>query len=336
MTLIEQIPENSKLLVAVSGGPDSVYLLYQLVELAPKKNFSLVVGHYNHRVRKEAADGDENFVIDLAKKNNLSVVVEKNDDLMDQSENGLRKKRYSFLQKTKVKHNCDFIVTAHTRDDQIETIIFNFIRGTGPKGLIGIKWKNGDLLRPLLDVDKGQILQFLQEKNYLFCNDQTNYQLDYTRNYIRQIIVPQIARINPNYREGIGNLSEIVARQQDFVNEQMLLVLRKIILWVVGPIEKWKEIVEVGLVKKKKRMICLDLKKFNNRHVLLRTSILYYLIFPLVPEGKQLNSKQIIEVDNILQKARGGSKKILFDTLSIEKKNGKITVYKLVTKQKNK
>lgn len=328
ITLMEKIPNESKLLVAVSGGPDSVYLLCRLLEIREEKNLILVLAHYNHGVRGERADRDEQFVVGLAEKYQLELKLERRMSDCGCSEAKMRRDRYDFLERVRQEKNCDYILAAHTLDDQIETIVFNFIRGTGLNGLVGMSWQSGFILRPILDTPKSQVLQYLQEKKIMFCWDESNMNIDYTRNYIRQIVIPQIEKLNPNYRQTIEQLSGMVAGQQDYIEKRTRKVLEKITKFSICPLEKWEEVVGWERQMADPVLIELDLKKYNLEHHFLRTNILYFLLGPLVPESKQITYKQIAEIDDILKNSRGGSKKLLFNTLSVEKKNGKITVYK--------
>lgn len=339
---LNQIPDNTKLLLALSGGPDSIYLLHQLLPLRPKKNIVLNLAHFNHNTRGQASDNDASFVKKISDQYNLPINIKKRQNRNNTSpekthfsEEKLRQLRYNFLEKTRLKTKSDFIVTAHTLDDQIETIIFNFIRGTGPQGLTGMTFQKNNILRPLLDTPKSTILKYLYDQKITFCCDESNQNTEYTRNYIRQIIIPQISKINPNYHQSITQLSQTITNQQDYIQQQTFKTLKKISLYSITPIENWKleigNMLETGNWKLEipKIIIQFDLKKFNQLHSALKSQIIHYLISPLVPANKQISFKQISEINHILKNSRGGSQKILFNTLSIAKKNDKITLYKL-------
>ncbi|MFZ5391606.1 MAG: tRNA lysidine(34) synthetase TilS [Patescibacteria group bacterium] len=348
---LNQIPDNAKLLLALSGGPDSIYLLHQLLSLRAKKNIVLNLAHFNHNTRGQASDNDASFVKKISDQYNLPITIKKrrnrsnfSPDKTHFSEEKLRQLRYAFLEKTRLKTKSDFIITAHTLDDQIETIIFNFIRGTGPQGLTGMTFQKNNILRPLLDTPKSTILKYLYDQKIPFCCDESNQNTEYTRNYIRQIIIPQISKINPNYHQSITQLSQTVTNQQNFINQETIETLKKISLHSITPIKNWK--LKIGnlmstavrsregktgnwKLKIPEAIIQIDLKKFNRLHPALKSQIIHYLISPLVPTNKQISFKQISEINHILKNSRGGSQKILFNTLSIAKKNDKITLYKL-------
>ncbi|MFA4930563.1 MAG: tRNA lysidine(34) synthetase TilS [Patescibacteria group bacterium] len=309
------LPSNSKLLLALSGGPDSVYLLYQLLEIKEKKNIQLHLAHLNHNVRHQQSDQDEKFVTTLAQKLNLPLSkkkLTKRATGQNPSEQKLRQLRYNFLEKIRAQTNCAYILTAHHLDDQIETIIFNFIRGTGPTGLTGMHFQQRKILRPILDISKTEILAYLSHHHLKYRTDRTNQDIKYSRNYIRQELIPAMQKLNPHLSQSISQLSQIIANQQNYINQETLKSLNKITVDCEG----------TGTLRRARTI--LSLTKYKKLHPTLQTEIIKTIITPLVPPGKQLTHKIITEVQNILLHSQGGSQKILFDKLSIRKKNDKI------------
>lgn len=194
-------------IVGVSGGPDSTALLDVLVQCSP--HIKLIIAHVNHGIRGKAADADEKFVQHLAKSYGIKCEVKriKLTKKTHQEELG-RKIRREFFEKLRKKYSAKWIVTAHTQDDQIETIVFNFLRGSGPAGLAGMKVANGSYLKPFLHIPKAEILQYLKERKLKFRKDATNGDTRYRRNFIRKKILPLFKRINPSFRKTLFRNAE--------------------------------------------------------------------------------------------------------------------------------
>lgn len=210
------IEKNDRLLLAISGGPDSMYLLYNVIDLKKEFNLDLLVCHVNHGIR-ENAKNDENFVIDICKKFNINYNIKHvnmneyaKENNMSAEEAG-RFLRYEFF-----KENADGrkILTAHNLNDQAETILTRIFRGTGVKGLAGILQFNNNIVRPILNIPRYQIEDYLNKNNLKYVIDETNLKSDYTRNRIRIELIPYIEKyFNPNIVNTLNRLS-INAREE--------------------------------------------------------------------------------------------------------------------------
>ena len=176
-----------KYIVAVSGGVDSVVLLELLLK---NKNLDLVVAHFDHGIRKESAS-DKQFVETLAKKYQLPFESERAELGSKASEETARKARYIFLEKVRKKYKAEAIVTAHHQDDIIETIILNIARGTGRKGGSSLQDRNG-IVRPLVKFRKQQLINYAKKNKLDWVEDASNSSNDYTRNKIRNYIIPKM------------------------------------------------------------------------------------------------------------------------------------------------
>jgi len=204
--------KKDRLLIATSGGVDSV-VLCKLCQLAAL-NFG--IAHCNFQLRGNDSDRDETFVNEFAKQLNVPCYSIKFDTKNYAIENRVstqvaaRELRYKWFDKIAAANQYDYILTAHHADDNIETVLMTFFRGTGLKGLTGIKAKNGKLRRPLLSVRRVELESFLQEYRLPFVQDESNFHDDYTRNYFRNKVLPMVAEVFPEAEENIlGNIERL-------------------------------------------------------------------------------------------------------------------------------
>lgn len=183
-----------KIIVAVSGGPDSTALLLVLHRLAPRYRWKLIVAHVNYHSRGADSERDEAFVRRLTKKLKVPLVV-KSIRLNRQANNfeeRARDVRYSFFEIVAKKHQTNKIVVAHTADDQIETMIQNVLRGSGLRGAAGMPVKRGQVIRPLLGVRREEVLRWLRRQKQSYRVDRSNRDIKYQRNWIRWRLLPYL------------------------------------------------------------------------------------------------------------------------------------------------
>ncbi len=197
-----------RLLVAVSGGPDSVALLYLLLELRDRLAVQPVVAHVHHQLRA-AADEDLQFCRELAQQHDLPFVFRKKDvrELAKTGnmsiETAARQARYTALETMADEQECHDIALGHTANDQAETVLFNVMRGSGLRGLAGMPYRLGRRIRPLLDVQRQALLQFLKSRRIPYRTDESNFDTDILRNRIRLQILPYLKEhLNPGV-EGV-------------------------------------------------------------------------------------------------------------------------------------
>lgn len=214
--------------VAVSGGADSVSLLCGLHELRGNEaSGKLIAAHFNHRLRP-AADDDAQFVARLTEQ--LGVVCEVgvaaeplNSSGGDGIEAAARAARYAFLLQVAQQHGARFVATAHTADDQAETILHRVLRGTGLAGLAGIPRARPlseavTLIRPLLEFTREEVVEYLAARHQSFCLDESNEDPSFTRNRIRHALLPQLAaQYNPGVRESLLRLGRIAGEAQQVI-----------------------------------------------------------------------------------------------------------------------
>lgn len=199
------ISGSSKILCAVSGGIDSVVMLNILNDY----RFDCIVAHCNFRLRGEESDADERFVKQLAEKFEFKFLCETFDTVKYAEELGIsiqmaaRDLRYEWFYEMAEKYNCDYIALAHNSDDQAETVITNLIRGTGIRGLTGMDFVKDKLFRPLIEISREEIEEFVEKNTINFRIDSTNATTKYSRNKIRHCIFPLMEEINPSYKNNI-------------------------------------------------------------------------------------------------------------------------------------
>lgn len=176
-------------IISVSGGVDSVVLLHMLATRKPD-NISYIVAHYDHGIRPDSAQ-DLEFVRSLAKKYDLNFISEQGQLGSGASEELARQSRYGFLRKIKNEFKAEKIITAHHQDDLLETMILNILRGTSPRGLAPMQGHK-DILRPLLNKRKSEILEYARQHKLKWREDSTNQDEKYLRNYVRANIMPKL------------------------------------------------------------------------------------------------------------------------------------------------
>lgn len=219
------LPENSPVGVGLSGGADSVALLHVLVRLG----YRCIALHCNFHLRGEESDRDERFSRELAESLDVPFFSIDFDTVAYAEKNRLsiemaaRELRYRWFEEKRIELGMQAIAVAHHRDDSVETVLLNLIRGTGIRGLSGIRPRNGAVVRPLLATDREMILQWLAQENYSYITDSTNLSDLYTRNFIRLRVLPLLEEIQPAVRQTLArsaeNLSEVETIYLSFVDE---------------------------------------------------------------------------------------------------------------------
>jgi len=208
-------PPSSRLLVAVSGGVDSMVCLNILHRL----DYTCGVAHCNFHLRGLESDEDEIFVKSVSKQLKIPFYSQSFNTHEYADENGIsiqmaaRDLRYKWFESIRVAEQYDFLILAHHGDDSVETVLINMLRGTGLKGLTGIQPKSGSICRPLLSSNRKDILSYAKNSDITFREDSSNKKTNYTRNRIRHIIIPEFESINPSFSQTV--LSNIEHLRQD-------------------------------------------------------------------------------------------------------------------------
>lgn len=217
------IHENEHILLGLSGGADSVALLYVLMDLSGKYGLTISAVHVNHGIRGEFAKRDEDFVSKVCYENNIRLKIFRFDAVVYSKARGLtleeagRIKRYKVFCEVLNEFNADKIAVAHNLNDQAETVLMNMIRGTGQKGLTGIPPVRDKIIRPLIKSHRSQIEAYLFKKNASYIQDETNCMEVYTRNKIRMDVIPKLQQLNPNIVETLAKTAQILAEENNFI-----------------------------------------------------------------------------------------------------------------------
>ena len=214
---------NEKILVAFSGGADSVALLSMLHTLSERLGITVCAAHLNHGIRGDEADRDEDFCAETCKKLGISLEIscisvpaeaEKTGEGLEEC---ARRLRYDFLRECAKKHGCERIATAHHADDNVETILLHLIRGAGASGLVGISPKRDNIIRPLLPFRKKELLEYLEGIGESFVFDSTNNDVTMTRNKIRHQLLDTVYEINPRADAAFYNMSRLIEEDNKYL-----------------------------------------------------------------------------------------------------------------------
>lgn len=209
--------------VALSGGRDSVTLLHALFEYKKTFDFDLAIINVDHSIRGEESENDSRFCEKLSKRYDLPLYFKKLDCVGFADENKMsleeaaRIKRYEFFDELIKNKKVTKIALGHHKNDNVETILFNLFRGAGTNGVSGIKKVRGNFIRPLLEVTRQEIDQYVTENALEYVEDSTNTDIEYSRNYIRSVVIPDILKKFPNALDSISRFSENISEQEEWL-----------------------------------------------------------------------------------------------------------------------
>lgn len=290
------ISQNETLLISLSGGADSVALLLALTQLKTELKINKIhAAHINHNLRGEAAKSDENFVKNLCQNLNIPLKIFQADvkgcakkENLGIEEAG-RKIRHSILKNHLKEINAHKIAMGHNQDDVAETSLLNLCRGTGLKGLCGIPVVNNEIIRPLINVSRAEIEAYLAQHNQLYITDASNFSKEYTRNRIRNLVIPQLEEmVNPNVKEVIARNAAFIKADEDFLNTCALTALEKCLL------------------KTHKTNLSLCIKTLNNQPLAMACRVIRLAILKLQNDGF-LSDISGLNIQTVLDLAKGHS-----------------------------
>lgn len=194
---------HSKILIGVSGGPDSMCLLHVLFVLSKKYDFTLHIAHINYGLRKRDSLLDEELVQKAAIFYNIPLsILRPTITSRKNLEEHLRSIRYEFFENIRKEYDLEYIAVAHNQNDQAETVLLHLMRGSGLTGLSGMRYKNKDIIRPFLNIERSSIIQFAKENNIAYRLDKSNSKNIFSRNKIRNKLIPYLEKnFNPAIRK---------------------------------------------------------------------------------------------------------------------------------------
>ena len=268
------IDTGDKIVIGVSGGPDSMCLLHILNEIKNEFGFEIVVAHINHMIREEA-DEETKYVEDFCKKINVDCFVKKVDVIEKSNEEKIgteeagRKVRYVFFEEILNKVGANKIATAHNANDNAETVLMNIIRGTGTSGLKGIEpIRDNKFIRPIIECERAEIEEYCELQKLNPKIDKSNFENVYTRNKIRNIIIPEIKKeINPNVVNSLNKLSNLAKQENEFLQKYVDEIMDK------------KLIIDKKINKQTKdslseNQLVLNLKQFNKLDTVIKNRVI--------------------------------------------------------------
>jgi len=280
------IENGDSIVVGVSGGPDSMCLLHSLEQIRNDGlDFKITVAHINHMIRQNAIL-DEEFVKKYCNAHQIDVFIKrfKVEEYAKQNKIGTeeagRKIRYEFFDEVMEKVGANKIATAHNANDNAETIILNIIRGCGLDGLKGIEGKNGIFIRPLINIQRDEIEEYCEENKLNPCIDESNKELIYQRNKVRNVMIPYVKKeFNENIIETLNRLSRIAKEEADYLEE-----ITK---------EKFKSVIE----QEENGKVILKLKEFNNLENVIKKRVVRYTIYKVLGN---IHGIGVIHIDDII------------------------------------
>ncbi len=317
------LQKGDKVIVACSGGPDSMVLLHLLNQIKGKYDLKLIVAHVNHKLRGQESDEDERFVKKLAQYLRLAFYTRSFDVVRIARkkklsiEEAAREVRYQHLNKLALRLKATKIALGHNADDQAETVLMRLIRGAGALGLTGMSIVRGKIIRPLLQIKREEIEKFLKEQNLDFRIDSSNLRQDYLRNRIRLELLPHLKRnYNPKIIDTLNRTASILSAQEDYLEKEIL-----------------KEFGKVAKAQKEK--ISLDLDKLFSYDIFLQREILR-LVFERSGGGGFKASFNLVErVLSLAQQKKTGRRVFLNKDVLAEISARHLNFYKVKKTEKD-
>jgi len=300
--------KGSRIIVGVSGGPDSACLLDVLCFLAEKYDFQLQIAHINYGLRGQDSLNDEKLVKELAKKYKLklNILRPKKTLYKGNIENILRNIRYEYFERLRIKTGFDLVAVAHNQNDQAETVLMRIIRGAGLNGLSAMRPKAGKIIRPLLQTSRAEIVAFLKEKKLVYRMDKSNEQSDILRNKIRRELLPNLQKdYNASIIETLAEFSFSIADDYDFIEKSAKNF--------------------ASSVCKKNKAIFLD-NDFLTLHESLQRQSLRQIIMTINGQVKDIEYGHIEEIRKIIKSKKSKTKNAVIGGLKISKKGARIEI----------
>ena len=288
------LQKNNTILIACSGGADSIALVDIFRQLSAKYEFKIHVAHAEHGIRKESSLADAKYVERYCQKYDLPFhlkhlnVPSYSKMAKLSTETAARKLRYEFLRQTATKINATKIATAHHLNDQAETVLSHLMRGAGTDGLSGMKVINNDIIRPFLSVYRHEIEAYCQKYNLKPRIDETNALLDYERNKIRLKLLPQMQEYNSNVISAICRSAKIICEEHDFFKSQV------------------EKIYNLLCIQKKDK-ISVDINRLKQEHSAVRKALYRLIVEKLAGNLTNISFERIDKIDKFVYNGHTGS-----------------------------
>lgn len=306
------IQQGEKIVVGVSGGPDSICLLHVLHNLREELKIEIYVAHVNHMIR-EVADKETEYVQKFCENLGIKCFVKKENiiKIAKEQKKGTeeigRKIRYEFFNEILQKTNSNKIATAHNSNDRAETVILNILRGSGLSGLKGIEAKREEkYIRPLINISREEIEKYCKENNLNPRYDESNNENIYSRNKVRNQIIPYIKKeFNQNIINTVNRLSQVASEE----NEYMQMITK----------QEYNNISKI-----ENDTIILDLKKFNNLELVIKRRIILYTINEAIHTTNGIEKVNIDDIVKMCNKNIGNKYISPIKEIKVYVKKGKI------------
>jgi len=305
------IKDGERVLIALSGGADSVVLLHALKSMG----YDLCAAHVNHMIRGEEALCDEWFVVDLCRALGVPLMIYKKNCPQYAALNKLtleeaaRKLRYEALENAKETFGAQKIATAHTENDNLETMLMRLIRGSSSYGLRGIDIKKGHIIRPLLDVNREEVEGYAKMQGLSYVDDSTNTDTTYFRNRVRRLLLPELESFyNPNIRAALSRLSMNLKADADFFEQQ-----------VEESFDKYAAVSDEA--------ITIPLEAKNALHPAVFARLIRYCVIKLMGNDKDFDHIHTMMVNDLFEK-KSGKKLNLTKGISAANSFGDVAIYK--------
>lgn len=311
------LEKGDRVIIAHSGGPDSTALLAILAGIAPEWDLTLMVAHFNHGLRGRESDADEKYSHDLAQKLGLLFCSERMNKKSDKKglspEDFYRRQRYDFLEKLSRDYKAQKIALGHHLQDQAETVLLNLLRGSGLEGLKGfLPKRNEKIIRPLMEISRQEIIDFLKKTGISYCEDKTNQDSRYLRNKIRTELIPYLKEnYNPGIEENLAQMAAILRNEDDFIKRHLAKVMHS------PAIQKSDHHISVKVNVVKKLLPAIRLRLFKT------------LLEDLTPLHHGISFAHVMSLDGLVDKKASGKKVVLpskiearreYDHLILERK----------------
>ncbi|MEI6610871.1 MAG: tRNA lysidine(34) synthetase TilS [Deltaproteobacteria bacterium] len=290
------LEKGDRVVVALSGGPDSTALLAALAQISKELDFDIIVAHFNHGLRGTSSDEDENYSQAIAEKLGLIFVTGKMDSKLRQKgvspEDFYRQERYQFLNKVAKDNNAQKIALGHNLQDQAETVLLNLLRGSGLEGLRGIlPMREGKFIRPLIEITRDEIIGFLSEAGLSYCHDSSNESSIYLRNKIRSELIPYLKeKFNPKIVENLAQMAETLRLDDELIRNSV------------------EQVLQSKHIQNQPDGISLNIEYLKGLAPAIRSRLFKEILESLSPEKNGFSFSNIKALDRLVQLAESGKR----------------------------